>query len=80
MSKNISLLPISDGMLRFFAWKAVNKDDGSDNLFTSAEFSKVLQEEIGFSEPVDGLLIRMILVGRNWVSIDENNNCYWRMK
>lgn len=76
--KDMRLLHIDESLLRFFAWKAAS-DYGEDCVkFNSASFSNVLCNEIGFTQPVDGLKVQMILCGRPW--LEQIDNCTWKLK
>ena len=77
MAKFVQTMPITDDILRYFAWKAANSY-GDRQMFNSANFSNILEGEIGYNKVVDGTMVRMILTGRSW--LDELPHDHWKIR
>ena len=57
-----------ESVLKWFCRKAVNNyGDYEQACFTNASFSNVVMEELKLKQPVDGNIVRMILIGRPWL-------------
>ena len=80
MSKrpDLSIVPITDDLLKYFAWKAT-ACFGHKVQFSSASFSHVLRDEIGFTKLPDGLFVKMILTGRPWLKHSPAYSAHWEI-
>lgn len=74
----LSIVPITEDLLKYFAWKATG--DFKDKVaFSSAGFSYVLQDQIGFVKPPDGLFVKMMLAGRPWLRHSPAYSAHWEL-
>ncbi len=75
---DLSIIPITDDLLKYFAWKATAYF-GHKKQFSSTAFSHVLKDQIGFAQLTDGLYVKMILAGRPWLKHTPAYSCHWEI-
>ncbi len=81
MGKNKWPTCVTEDLLQQVARQASNNYDPTADdpgLFTSAGFSRVFCDRTGYKAPLDGGIVRAILLGRWWIEPQASGN-YWRI-